>query len=153
MSGALDVELAVLVLGEALGPGHDHAADGVGPHDVAVVIDLDPLGRRLQPEHLADALASSLAWAEPSAMRRPRASRALVRAWSTRRLFSPRLGTAISTLRPLLMPKASASSSALGDAVAEARSGAGSACPRRTGPGRRRGCRRSSSLTCRRAGK
>ena len=37
-----DVELAVLALTEAFGAGHDHAADRVGPHDVGVVVDLDP---------------------------------------------------------------------------------------------------------------
>ena len=38
----LDVELAVLVLEEPLGPGDDHRADRVAALDVAVVVDLDP---------------------------------------------------------------------------------------------------------------
>ena len=62
--GPLDVELAVLALDEALGAGDDHAADGIGAHDVAVVIDLDPargcgqiegLGHALQQTHLGGA--------------------------------------------------------------------------------------------------
>ena len=48
----LDVELAILVLEEPLRPGDDHRADGIGPHDVAVVVDLDPLGRLGKLEHL-----------------------------------------------------------------------------------------------------
>ena len=37
-----DVELAVVVLGEAFRPGDDHGADGIGAHDVRIVVDLDP---------------------------------------------------------------------------------------------------------------
>ncbi|MNC50486.1 hypothetical protein D3C75_997290 [compost metagenome] len=51
---AADVELAVLVLAEALRPRDDHAADGIGPLDVGVVIDLDPFGPGVQAESLAD---------------------------------------------------------------------------------------------------
>ncbi|CCC98265.1 protein of unknown function [Azospirillum baldaniorum] len=46
----LDVELAVGVLDEALRPGDDHGADGVGALDVGVVVDLDALRRAVQPE-------------------------------------------------------------------------------------------------------
>src|SRR5690606_15968628 len=53
---AADVELSVLVAAKALRPGDDHAADGVGPLDVGVVIDLDAFGPPLQPEGLADFL-------------------------------------------------------------------------------------------------
>jgi hypothetical protein len=108
--GRADVELAVLALHEALRPGHDHAAHRVGALDVAVVVDLDPLGRASRP-NASQTPASSLVWAEPSAIFRPRASRALVRAWPTRSAFSPRWGWLISTLRPLFRQKASASSS------------------------------------------
>ena len=38
----LDVELAIVALAEALGPGDDHRAGRVGTHDVAVVINFDP---------------------------------------------------------------------------------------------------------------
>src|SRR5690606_40149863 len=37
-----DVELAILVLEEALGPGDDHRPDRLGPLDMAVVVDFDP---------------------------------------------------------------------------------------------------------------
>ena len=40
--GRLDVELAVLAFHEPVRPRHDHGADGVGAHDVAVVVDFDP---------------------------------------------------------------------------------------------------------------
>jgi hypothetical protein len=39
-----DIELAVAVLAEAFGPRDDHRAGRIGAHDVAVVIDFDPLG-------------------------------------------------------------------------------------------------------------
>ncbi|EKE43377.1 hypothetical protein OCGS_2569 [Oceaniovalibus guishaninsula JLT2003] len=48
--GALDVELAILVLHQPLGPRHDHAAHGIRALDVAVVVNLDPLRRRVQIE-------------------------------------------------------------------------------------------------------
>ena len=51
-----DVELAVLVLDEAVRPGHDHGADRVGALDVAVVVDLDPLRRMRQAERGGHAL-------------------------------------------------------------------------------------------------
>ena len=60
--------------------------------------------------------ASRRAWAEPSAMRRPSASRALVRAWATSSRFSPRWGTASSIRWPVLTQKASASRAELGGA-------------------------------------
>ncbi len=41
--GRFDVELAVLVLHEAFRPRDHHAADGIGAHDVRVVVDLDAL--------------------------------------------------------------------------------------------------------------
>ena len=47
---ALDVEGAVLVLHEAFRPGDDHRADRVGPHDVRIVVDLDPPRRRCEAE-------------------------------------------------------------------------------------------------------
>ncbi len=49
---ALDVELAVLVFHEPVRPRHDHRADGIGALNVAVVIDLDPLRRRVQVKRL-----------------------------------------------------------------------------------------------------
>ena len=58
--GPLDVELAIAVLAEALGPGDDHRAGRVGAHDVAVVIDLDPLGHVGQLERVGE-LAQDLA--------------------------------------------------------------------------------------------
>ena len=39
--GRFDVELAVLAFDEAFRPRHHHAADGIGAHDVRVVVDLD----------------------------------------------------------------------------------------------------------------
>ena len=45
-----DVELAVVVLGEAFRPGDDHRADRVRAHDVAVVVDLDAARRLRQAE-------------------------------------------------------------------------------------------------------
>ena len=50
--GRADVELAILVLHEALRARDDHRADRVRALDVAVVIDLDPARRRRQPEGL-----------------------------------------------------------------------------------------------------
>ncbi len=47
---ALDVELAVMGLHEALRPGHDHRADGIGALNVGVVIDLDAPWRARQLE-------------------------------------------------------------------------------------------------------
>ena len=47
---ALDVEGAVLVFDETLRPGDDHRADRVGPHDVRIVVDLDPPRRRCEAE-------------------------------------------------------------------------------------------------------
>ena len=38
----LDVELAILVLDEAVRPRHDHGTHRVSALDVAVVVDLDP---------------------------------------------------------------------------------------------------------------
>ena len=52
--GPLDVELAIAVLAEALGPGDDHRADRVGAHHMAVVVDLDPLRRLGQLERVGD---------------------------------------------------------------------------------------------------
>ena len=49
---ALDVELAVAVLAKAFGPGDDHRADRIGAHDMAVVVDFDPVRRPLQLEQL-----------------------------------------------------------------------------------------------------
>ena len=54
--GRFDVELAVLAFSKPSGPGHDHAADRVGALDVRVVVDLDPLGRRVQAEGLRHAV-------------------------------------------------------------------------------------------------
>ena len=51
-----DGELAVGRLHEPLRPGDDHHPVGVGAHDVAVVVDLDPVGRRGQAEQRGDAL-------------------------------------------------------------------------------------------------
>ena len=53
---APDVEFAILVLLVAVGPHHDHRADGEGPLDVAVVIDLDPAGHLRQVERVGHAL-------------------------------------------------------------------------------------------------
>ena len=47
---ALDGELAIGVLEEAVGAGDDHDADRVGARDVAVVVDLDALRRRFEVE-------------------------------------------------------------------------------------------------------
>jgi len=41
---------------EALGPANDHHAIRIGPHDVGVVIDLDPFGRGWQLEQGCDPL-------------------------------------------------------------------------------------------------
>ena len=49
---ALDVEFAIGVLAEPLWPGDDHGADGVGALNMAVVVNLDPLGRAVQLEQL-----------------------------------------------------------------------------------------------------
>ena len=49
---ALHVELAVLPFDEAFGSGDDHRADRVGAGDMAVVVDLDPLGRLVEIEQL-----------------------------------------------------------------------------------------------------
>ena len=53
--GRFDVELAVLVLHEAFRPRDHHAADGIGAHDVGVVVDLDAPRRFGQPEGLREA--------------------------------------------------------------------------------------------------
>ena len=50
---ALDVEGAVLVLDEAFGAGDHHRADRVRPHDVGIVVDLDPPDRLIDAEGLA----------------------------------------------------------------------------------------------------
>ena len=56
----LDVELAVVVLAEALRPRDDHRAGRVRAHDVAVVVNLDPLGYVGQLERIGE-LAQDLA--------------------------------------------------------------------------------------------
>ena len=45
-----DVEGAVLRLHEAVGAGDDHRADGIGAHDVGIVVDLDAARRLGQAE-------------------------------------------------------------------------------------------------------
>src|SRR5262249_49502532 len=45
-----DVELAVLILAQALWSGDDHGTDRVRALDVAVIVDLDAARRRCQPE-------------------------------------------------------------------------------------------------------
>ena len=52
----LDVELAVGILDEAVGAGHHHGADRSRALDVAVVVDLDALGGRVELEHAGEAL-------------------------------------------------------------------------------------------------
>ena len=47
---ALDVELAVLAFDEAVRAGHDHRANRVRALDMAVVVHLDPLRRRVEVE-------------------------------------------------------------------------------------------------------
>ena len=54
--GGADVELAVLRLHEPFGPGDDHAADRIRAHDVAVVVDLDPLRGAVEAEGLGEGL-------------------------------------------------------------------------------------------------
>src|SRR3546814_2490159 len=49
-----DLELAVGVLLKSLGAGHDHAAVGLAALGMAVVVDLDALGRAVQAEDLGD---------------------------------------------------------------------------------------------------
>ena len=73
----LDVELAILVLAEALGPGDDHRADRVGAHDVAVVIDLDPLAAARAARTVRRARAGCAPGCVVSASRRSSASSAL----------------------------------------------------------------------------
>ncbi len=51
---APDIELAILRLLEAVGAGHDHAADRIRALDMGVVVDLNPLGPGLQTKGLAD---------------------------------------------------------------------------------------------------
>ena len=55
-----DVELAILVLPEALRPGDDHRADRVRALDVAVVVDLDALRHARQAERLGEPLQQLL---------------------------------------------------------------------------------------------
>ncbi len=54
--GGADVEPAIAALVEALRPGDDHRAERIGAGDVAVVVDLDPLGHLLEPERGRHAL-------------------------------------------------------------------------------------------------
>ena len=146
-----DVELAVLAFLEAVRPGHDHAADRVGAHDVAVVVDLDPLGRGLQAEGLAhgrEQLGLGGAFRQLAAERLAGVGQgvlhqlalfAALRAWR-----SPPCGPAFSA-------KASASRSPIGGGVRRPGSGAGSACPRRTGQEGGQDLR-VAVASCRRAG-
>ena len=115
----LDVELAVAVLAEALRPGDDHRAGRVGAHDVAVVVDLDPLRHVRQLEHVGK-LAQDLAPAcVVSASRRSSASSALRAACSISLRRSPRCGRSIATLRPARSHSASSSSSRVGQVAIE----------------------------------
>src|SRR5262249_10251433 len=81
----------------------------VGALDVAVVIDLDAPRRPRQRKDLGQQL-QQLALGRTLGKLRASASRALASAWSTRSFFSPRWGTLTSTLWPLLVVQASASS-------------------------------------------
>jgi hypothetical protein len=110
--GRFDVELAVLVFHEPFRPGDDHAADGIGAHDVGVVVDLDAarrmgrfegLGQPFQKPRLAGAVGKLAGHA-------PRAHWSCV--GSTRSRFSPRLGFADLDAPPALWLKASAIRSA-----------------------------------------
>ena len=116
--GRADVELAVLVLAEAFGPGDDHGADRVRALDVAVVVDLDAARRARQAEGLGQR-RSSFCCDEVSASLRASASRALASACSTSSFFSPRCGTAISTLWPLLVAQRLGQQRAVLDVVRE----------------------------------
>ncbi len=51
-----DVEFAIGGFDEAFRPGDDHRADRVRALDVAVVVDLDAVGRRIEAEDIGDAL-------------------------------------------------------------------------------------------------
>ena len=53
---ALDIELAVSVFLKPFRPGHDHRADRVRAHGMAVVIDFDAPGRTIQGEQLGHVL-------------------------------------------------------------------------------------------------
>ncbi len=70
----LDVELAIGRFHEAFRPGHHHRAHRVGALDVAVVVDLDALGRRLEAKRVGHALqhlALRRAFGEPARERGP----------------------------------------------------------------------------------
>ena len=76
----VDVELAVLVLAEALRPRDDHRADRVGALDVAVVVDLDAARRLAAVRTSRRARSSRFCCDCVSASLRPSASRALASA-------------------------------------------------------------------------
>ena len=88
-----DVEFAVGVLHQPVGAGDDHRADRVAALDVAVVVDLDAVERRLQPERRGDAveqLALRGAFGEAAAERLARRRRRCGRpASSCRRAAAP----------------------------------------------------------------
>ena len=70
--GALDVELAILVLDEAFRPRHHHRAHGLGALDMAVVVDFDAggnVGEFKELRHLAHDLRLRAAFRQPPVQR------------------------------------------------------------------------------------
>ena len=134
---AADAEFAVGVLLEALRPGHDHHAIGVGAHDVAVVVDLDPLRRGRQAEERRRRLPA----ASPGRRSRPACAPAPRARWSRRaapRRASRRAAArVISTLRPAFEASAPRRAGPARARRGSAAAAAAAACRRRTGRGRR----------------
>ena len=96
--GRADIELAILVFDETFRPGDDHRADGIGAHDVRVVVNLDASRCLLQPEGLGHTLEQARLrrrLGQPAAKGFARILQRVV----DQILFSPRCGTVIVTLR------------------------------------------------------
>ena len=106
--GTLDPELAIGRFDEAFGAGHDHGAIGVRALDVAVVVDLDAFGWRVESAGFRRVVRAGGAGCRSPARRRASASRAFMRALSTSLRFPPRCGDRRATLRPSRWLSASA---------------------------------------------
>ena len=130
-------------LREALRSRDDHHAVGVGPHDVAVVVDLDALGPGRQTEQLARRPRAASPGPANSASLRSSASRALVSAcWTTAR-FSPRWGTTDLDFAPGLERERFGHQRLLRQRHGWSAPAAAAACRRRTGRRRRQHLGRS----------
>ena len=134
------------------GPATIMAPTASAALDMRIVIDLDPPRRLRQaedPRHPFQQLRLRGRFGHACG---PCASRALVTACSTSVCFSPRCGTAISTLRPGMGRKRLLRAARAPRSHATAGSAAAPACRHRTAPGRTPSISPALERCCRRAG-